>query len=84
MIFIQRQDNKTQVHHETIYVVSSVLYPSAFLKYTHIFFCFNKTHEISTKTTTTAKKQQLKESFKNCAVGPMFLNINKCSLFQFQ
>lgn len=30
---IQRQENKIQVHHETIYVVSSVLYPSAIFIY---------------------------------------------------
>lgn len=45
MIFIQRQDNKTQVHHETIYVVSSVLYPSAF----YIFFSTTKNKQTTVK-----------------------------------
>lgn len=68
MTFIQRQENKTQVHHETIYVVSSVLYPSAIFLYK---FFFNKTREISTKNKkkrTTVKKFQ----FKNCAVRCFF------------
>lgn len=43
MIFIQIED-KTQVHHETIYVVSSVLYPSIFFIY--IFFFQQNTWNI--------------------------------------